>query len=61
MAGIGRKGAEPTLPRRRYSNTSSARASSLAGTSRPRALGCSFYVFETGEQIERCSYFFIVS
>ena len=23
--------------------------------------GCSFYVFETGEQIERCSYFFIVS
>jgi hypothetical protein len=23
--------------------------------------GCSYYVFETGEQIERCSYFFIVS
>ena len=23
--------------------------------------GCSFYSFETGEQIERCSYFFIVS
>src|SRR5262249_46130021 len=23
--------------------------------------GCSFYVFETREQIERCSYFFIVS
>jgi hypothetical protein len=23
--------------------------------------GCSFYVFETGEQIERSSYFFIVS
>jgi hypothetical protein len=23
--------------------------------------GCSFYVFKTGEQIERCSYFFIVS
>jgi hypothetical protein len=23
--------------------------------------GCSFYVFETGEQIERWSYFFIVS
>ena len=23
--------------------------------------GCSFYEFETGEQIERCSYFFIVS
>jgi hypothetical protein len=27
------------------------------GTSKP----CSFYVFKTGEQIERCSYFFIVS
>jgi hypothetical protein len=23
--------------------------------------GCLFYVFETGEQIEHCSYFFIVS
>ena len=23
--------------------------------------GCSFYGFEAGEQIERCSYFFIVS
>jgi hypothetical protein len=23
--------------------------------------GCSFYLFETGEQIERGSYFFIVS
>lgn len=23
--------------------------------------GCSFYVFETGKQIERYSYFFIVS
>jgi hypothetical protein len=23
--------------------------------------GCSFYVLETSEQIERCSYFFIVS
>jgi hypothetical protein len=42
---------------------------SVNGTSRQfaatqlfgRGNGCSFYVFETGEQIERCSYFFIVS
>ena len=33
----------------------------IVGTTATGIVGCSFYVFETGEQIERCSYFFIVS